>query len=391
MRVLLIAHEKNLGGASRSMINLIDALKGKVEFFVVLPYSEGEVAEELKKRGVYCFYFPMKWWFKHKDSRLKWIYHEIKWHCIDQFINIRTAHFLKKIIKDFSIDLIHTNVSVINVGGLLHRMTGIPHIWHIREFGQEDMDLYPVCSKKKTYGMISESSTVITVSKSLKEKYEGLLDGKIPKVVYNGVGTENYISLKEKPSVTGREVRFLITGHLSRGKGQSLAIKAADILISEGETDFILYIAGRGDKKSLESLKAYKRNVDHIVFLGQVDNMPECRKNMDVELVCSRSEAFGRVTAEAMMSAMPVIGSDSGGTPELIEDGVTGFLFSKGDVSDLAEKMKYFLHYKEGIYEMGEKAQQFAMTHFTKEIMADNIYKEYKKVYNVNGGGQNSR
>lgn len=53
------------------------------------------------------------------------------------------------------------------------------------------------------------------------------------------------------------------------------------------------------------------------------------RKKIDVELVCSRSEAFGRVTIESMMSSNPVIGANTGGTKELIIEGLTVIYMNK--------------------------------------------------------------
>ena len=62
------------------------------------------------------------------------------------------------------------------------------------------------------------------------------------------------------------------------------------------------------DEKQIDEL-GLNNNIN---MLGQVRNLPEIRKNNDIELVCSKSEAFGRVTIEAMMSMMPVIGANTG-------------------------------------------------------------------------------
>ena len=56
--------------------------------------------------------------------------------------------------------------------------------------------------------------------------------------------------------------------------------------------------------------------------------------------MCSRSEAFGRVTVEYLRRGRPVIGTRSGGTPELVEDGVTGFLYEPGDCTALAHRIE---------------------------------------------------
>lgn len=68
--------------------------------------------------------------------------------------------------------------------------------------------------------------------------------------------------------------------------------------------------------------------------------MPEIRKNVDIEIVSSKQEAFGKITVEAMMGQIPVIGSNSGGTKELIKHNQNGLLFESGNADDLAKKIE---------------------------------------------------
>jgi glycosyltransferase involved in cell wall biosynthesis len=58
-----------------------------------------------------------------------------------------------------------------------------------------------------------------------------------------------------------------------------------------------------------------------------------------VGLMCSQSEAFGRVTVEAMRAGLPVCGTNSGGTPEIIEPGIAGLLSPAGDANALAANL----------------------------------------------------
>lgn len=68
----------------------------------------------------------------------------IKWATYNRFYNLWQAVRLSKEIKNLRIDLIHTNTSVVNLGALLTGITGFPHVWHIREFGKKDFDIYPL-------------------------------------------------------------------------------------------------------------------------------------------------------------------------------------------------------------------------------------------------------
>lgn len=371
MNILFITHEKNLNGASKSMLNLIDEMSDRHIFYVVSPFKEGPVYEELKKRKLTVLHSNIKRWCRKKNnSNLKWLAISLKWKLYNRFFNMCEAEQLKKQIENLNIDLIHTNTSVINMGGLLRKKTGIPHVWYVREFGKEDFDLHPLDSKRQFYRFIDRNSdALVFVSEALAQKYRPHIMHVNTYIIYNGIGKENIILNRryEKKSC----YNFLISGTIQPGKAQDVAIKAAGELIKEGINNFKLSIAGSGDMEPLKNLIPEQEN--YVEFLGRISDMPSLRAGIDVELVCSKSEAFGRVTAEAMMGGIPVIGADTGGTPELICDGETGLLCKQGDYKVLAEKMKYFIEHPEEIERIGRNAQTYAKAHFTIKRCADEV------------------
>jgi glycosyltransferase involved in cell wall biosynthesis len=90
--------------------------------------------------------------------------------------------------------------------------------------------------------------------------------------------------------------------------------------------------------------------------------------------MCSRKEAFGRVTVEGMKAGKPVIGANSGGTKELIKDRYNGFLYTFGDYHELAEKVKYLCQHPDEARQMGENGKQWALEkfnieHYTEEVL----------------------
>lgn len=375
MNVLFITHEKNLNGASKSMLNLIDELSNKHNFYAISPFSDGSVVEELNRRNVKVFYHPIKRWMRKKPgSKFKWFAIRMKWRLCNCFVNEIEEKKIEKEIKDLNIDVIHTNTSVINLGGLLHKKTGIPHVWYIREFGQEDFGIYPLDNNAKFFKTIdAESTKVITVSKALAQKYQPYIKNDKLVTIYNGIGSEN--NIEKNNHHEGEKFIFLITGTLQPGKGQNIAVNAASELVKRGVHNFQLYIAGNGDKSWLEGL--FEEESKYVTFLGRVSDMCALRKKVDVELICSKSEAFGRVTAEAMMGGIPVIGADTGGTPELIVDGQTGFIYRQSNPIDLADKMEFCINHPEEIERLGLNAKEYAKEHFTikrcaKEV--DDIY-----------------
>jgi glycosyltransferase involved in cell wall biosynthesis len=104
---------------------------------------------------------------------------------------------------------------------------------------------------------------------------------------------------------------------------------------------------------------------DRVTFEGALDDPFPAYRGADVVLMCSKDEAFGRVTVEAMKLGLPVIGVDSGGTKELIEDGVTGFLTPPGDAAAMGRAHVDLWTDEEKRGQMGRRARKSAMSRFT--------------------------
>ena len=120
-------------------------------------------------------------------------------------------------------------------------------------------------------------------------------------------------------------------------------------------------------------------HLDCIEMAGYIADMNTLRRKVHVEIVPSVMEAFGRVTVEAMLSGNPVLASDSGANPELIEEGKNGWLFKEGNVEDLAKKMKDILENQKKISQMGYLAYQEAKGKY----LSDRNTKEVDQLYQV--------
>ena len=140
-----------------------------------------------------------------------------------------------------------------------------------------------------------------------------------------------------------------IVGLISRiesKKGQMLALKALQYI----KTDFLLLLVGEEtlDKKSsyLEELKNYihsQKLENKVQFLNFTQSPADVFNAIDWTLMASDSETFGMVTLESMACGTPVIGSNTGGTKSLLNEGKLGVLFETKNPRDLAEKLNYVL------------------------------------------------
>jgi glycosyltransferase involved in cell wall biosynthesis len=146
---------------------------------------------------------------------------------------------------------------------------------------------------------------------------------------------------------------FGIVGRIDPKKGQLLALKAIAQL---EEYSFKLVFVGEETPDSpssyLKEIKAFiKANKleEKVLFLPFQKNPMEVFNAFDWTLMSSDSETFGMVTIESMAQGTPVIGSNAGGTPELLHFGEIGLLYETKNMDDLAEKMKTALEKKTNI------------------------------------------
>lgn len=381
MNILYIAHDLNINGATLSLIGLIDELKnykdiGKV--YVVVKNKNGDLIHELEKRKIKvikAFFFD---WLIEVEGKNKFILYSR--YILRNFINIISSAIISLKIRKLDIDIIHTNSSVVNIGGFIKKITGKPHIWHIREFGKEDHNLeFPLFKNKCIKFMNNNSDRIIVISKSVYEKYSKLLDSKKIYTIYNGV-SRSYINKKDYFNI--KKANILMAGSIKKNKGQEEAIEAVKNLIFEG-LDVNLLIIGSGNdlyiNKLKDIIKQYKIE-DKIIIKSFSNNLNKIRKQSNLELVCSKKEAFGRVTVEAMLSMNAVIGANTGGTKELIKDGENGVLYEQGNIEDLTEKLRSIVTDLRKAKKLGERGFVFANENFISSINAENIYKQYKDI-----------
>ncbi|MDY3359682.1 MAG: glycosyltransferase [Clostridium celatum] len=382
MNILYINHEDSLGGGSKSLLGIIDEmnLEKDVNITVVIPnFGNGSLKNELEKRNIKYIKLKYSWWMISKNIKIGSAkYFALKYQ---KYINnYFAAKKLANICKENNIDIIHSNSSVINLGGLVSKLTGIKHIWHIREFGDDDHNLNFINGIEYSAKFMSDNSDyVVAISKAIYEKYKNYIDKAKFKVIYNGVEVvEDY---KKVNDLNDKEnFNILLAGAIKPNKGQKQAILAVNDIIKSGNDKIILNLAGIGEDGYDEYLKELVKELDiekNVNFLGFTSNLNEIRKNMDVELVCSKKEAFGRVTVEAMMCGNPVIGVNTGGTKELISNEINGFLYDDENIEQLVGYIRFFINNPEQKKLMGQRGREFAVKNFTSKINANNIYKLY--------------
>lgn len=144
------------------------------------------------------------------------------------------------------------------------------------------------------------------------------------------------------------------------------------------ETPSILVMVGDGPERPAAEEEARALGVANLVyFLGKIDVVAPLLADADVFLLPSQNESFGLSALEALASGVPVVGSDAGGLPEVVINGVTGFLYPVGDVEAMADGALSILRDPVRKAEMSRMAAADARERFS----LDTIVSQYEGLY----------
>lgn len=382
MQVVYITHYCDLYGANNSLLEVITRMRYQYNINpIVITPKTGEinnVLNDLKIENYSLYFFP---WMANPNNKIKYIVKFLGY----KFLNKISIVYLYLLLRKKNVKLIHTNSSVIDIGSEMGRLLKVPHVWHIREFGKEDYNLDYLVGIRKSIKKIEDySDRVIYISNSIAQKYNNFIsNSEKVSLIYNGVNKEKYFHNIEK-KVFDKEFIILFTGLISPKKNQFELVQAINILVNKKKyKDIKVYLIGGGDHSYLNKIKEYitKNNLDlNFEFLGHISNVEDYIKKAHVGVICSNKEAFGRVTVEYMLGGLAVIASDTGANPEIINNKVTGHIYSLGNIEGLAKSLEKLYNDRVYLEKISKNGQKEALKKFTSEINCNNIYAVYQEL-----------
>lgn len=375
--VLYVFHEARLsGGATYSGINMLKSLDfNKIKPIVVIP-DKGNVEDVLMKMGIKTIVAPINLYFKgHVKSNYFVRIVFFLWKLLAFIKNlILDCLYVKRSLKKEHIDIVHSNTSGILAGYVLSMFFNCKHIWHLREFIDKDFHEEPYLGFKFMRKIINSADATISISGIIRKHWISPLRSNSYQV-YNAVKSIDDV----KPIVYSKEKFFLFCANrIEAFKGAMWAVEAfgKSNLFDDGyKMIFLGTCSCQLKNKLLDKAREYKAEKS-IDFLGYSSDPSEYFAKASAFLMCSDFEAMGRTTVEAFWYGCPVLGRNTGGTPELVKDGVTGYLFNS--IDELAVLMKNIVN--EEIIGMVENAQAFAIDNFTEEKYGQKIESIYESV-----------
>ena len=357
-RVLVLGHDAAIGGAQLSLLAILERLDPERFRPIVIVPTPGPFLDELRNRGIECHWgMAQRWIFfakrgpasSRKTRLVRLMLHPHLWAVLSLLTLPVRIGILAIFAKMKRVDLVYTNTVTILDGAFTARLVGASHVWHLRELIRGNPDLsYPFST-----GWVSEfvrgwSNRVILNSQYLRRAYYGdLADDRI-RVIVNGIAGS-------QPSRTGFAVLpasippsarlTACCGRVSESKGIDIYLHAMarlkdshpnlhHLIIGDGQPDFII---------NLKELSGSLGLAGRVHFLGHRSDVPELLACADILVSASNQESFGRTLIEAMMAAVLVVATRSGGPEEIIVDGRSGFLVDVGDDRALAARVGHLL------------------------------------------------
>jgi len=162
-----------------------------------------------------------------------------------------------------------------------------------------------------------------------------------------------------------------------RYKGMDTLITTLPRLLTQWPELQLLAVGDGDDRAWLEELAEQNGVKRHVHFLSGLsyEQLAACYSACEIFALPSRGEGFGLVYLEAMARGKPVIGGAHGGAPEVIEDGVTGYLVPHGDAAQLASSVDTLLADPELGQKMGERGRQRVERDFQFSVFANSLKK----------------
>ena len=326
LKIYFFTHYVSMNGANTSLYFLLLYLKEKAEIKVFISGRGNEKSglhKELEKVGIPNEIVRLQPFLYYSGIK------SLLAIPLKILMNLPTWFSLYSELKKQKVDWIYSNSSVENTGLLMSKLLRKKHLWHIREFGFKDYGYHHLGGDKGKRAIFNKSNQLVAISNSIAN-YIDLPE--ITEIVHNGIFFEHEISgLKTKNDLPSY-VHLGMVGIIGPMKNQKRALKLIDNVLRSGFRNLHLHfyggVANNEYLKEIKDMIAVNELSGHVTLHGFVDDQTDIYEQIDILLMCSPSEAFGRVTVEAMAYGIPVLGYDNAGTSELIKNGYNGLLYN---------------------------------------------------------------
>lgn len=389
MNVLYVNHTGAVGGGERSLLELFAALPSSISPSLACP--GGDLEASAREVGVRV------WRIRGTDVTLR--LHPLRTPRGLADV-VRTAISVRNVAKKSGAHLVHANsIRAGLIAVLAARVGAPPAIVHIRD-----------CLPAGAAGDVSRrllglgATLVLANSRYTAESFARDGDDKSVRVIYASVDTRLFDPARIDPDdaraslgLDGSSAVLGVVAQLTPWKGQDDAIRSLALLRKQRPDAQLLLVgeakfpAARYDNEAFEGtlhrLAAELGVVDGVRFLGERRDVPEVLRALDVVLVPSWEEPFGRTAIEAMAMERPVMATAVGGTAEIIRDGEDGLLLPPRDPPRWAKAAEDLLSAPKLRARMGRAGRLRVIRDFSREAYVEGVLDAYKSALRLHPPG----
>lgn len=385
LKVLHLLNYPGQGGSEKYILGLTKALQDKCSFY--LAHSlDGKLVQAMSNFNVPVRKLPLRgiW-----DLRAAW---QLRKLCREQAIDVLHTHFLRENCIGVMAKLLGAKVRLIHTRHMLHANS------------------LPVKLFNRVLSLFV--NRYIAVSNAVREQMlaEGIPGRKIS-LIYNGVdvaafssasGLQEMASVPDVPDEATHPANFRAdlgitddtfvvscAARFSSEKGHDFLLDVIKLFNELNESNNLelnqdknkkavtFLLSGDGELCEAIKLKARQSGLANVIFLGYRQDVPWILKNSDLYVCPSQMEALGISVIEAMAAGLPVIATNVGGLPEILQGGGAGILVDYGDAEAFAQALFKFL-YDEKFYQACKiNAVRIVQKRFLLSVMAEKTYRVY--------------
>ncbi len=383
IKVLFLTSCTGRGGSGNSLFYFLKHIdRSRIDPVVVMP-KQGVIGKRLAAEGIRCLVYPRlrERLYEMRYGRAGWITKLVSLirNSIDCCFFVLQ---LTALISREKADLVHCNQMMVKLmGAAAGILSGIPVVWHCRTI----YNTRPQRVGFKLAAKLRVVRRVIAVSNAAAANYPGLSLKVV--VIHNGVDLEHFardqvaggihkvLDVREESTAT---VGFM--GRMVRWKGIDRLLDAAEMILAAGHRPTFVIMGENPNNSSEDLLQMYKDSVHdrclsrHVLFAGFQKDVRPILVDLDLVVVPSITpDPCPRSVIESLALGVPVVGSDTGGIPELVIDGTTGLLSKAGDAADLARKILCLLESKGCRQKMSLAARESVERKHDASQVADRI------------------
>jgi glycosyltransferase involved in cell wall biosynthesis len=407
-RILYVHHCDAIGGATISMLGIIEQLAPEIfEPIVLFNGPKGNASPLFTEKGIAVVHDERLTTYQHAQGGWISLRDLRPWEIITKALEVvPSAKYFEQVLREYRVDLVHLNTSVQIPAAIAAYHIGVPVVWHIREEIHPGYFGLRRCAVRKCFERFGDR--IIAIS---KQNAAQLVSSPKTTVVYNSVAFERFdrtldsTSVRKELDLRSDQPMVLMLGGVVQSKGADILLEAAE-LVCRVNRDVVFVIAGQ-QPRVLESTSTTKRFVRRFLerigfarnvsrrclallensdmarqvrFIGVRGDVPQLLGACSMLVWPAMVSHFARPIMEAGAMGKPVIASDFQSSREIVENNESGILVPPEDPLRLANAILRLLHEPQTAQRLGERGFQLALKRFDAKRNVAKIMDVYEEI-----------